>query len=157
MTTLVAPCCACSCSATWSHSFTFPTRWVEEQSSRTLNWDFSLGPLSLGAKRPQELSPGQVPQLATCTQRGPNNVRHAKDRQNGTFHDGPGNTWSARCLFVPRPGPSRHQQRIPDQNRVSPGHTLHNKHNGASSLRSVCDDTQLRGKQYIPSKFVKRK
>ena len=46
---------------------------------------------------------------------------------------------------VPRPGPPRHQQLLPDQVELQPGPALLHLHHGAPPLRPVPHDPQLQG------------
>lgn len=47
------------------------------------------GTVQMDSERQEELPPRQVPQLETRPQCGPDNVRYAQDRKDGTLHDGP--------------------------------------------------------------------
>lgn len=57
--------------------------------------------MSVDIKRKKELSACQIPQLATRVQRRSNNVRYAKNRENGTIYDRFGNIRTSRCMFMP--------------------------------------------------------
>ena len=58
----------------------------------------------------------------------------------------------ARGLPVSRPRPPRHEQRVPDEDGLPPGHPVLHVHDGAPPLRPVRHDPQLRGQQHLPGK-----
>lgn len=99
----------------------------------------------MDSKRAEKLSPGQVSQLAPCPERGPDDVRHDEDRQDGALCDGPGNPGPASGLLLPRFGPPGYEQCVPVEDGQPAGHPVHHQHDGAPSLRSVRDDTELGG------------
>lgn len=103
------------------------------------------GPVPLDTERAEELPSSEVSQLAPRTERGPDHVCDDENRQDGTLHDGSGNSRPARCLPLPRSRPPGHEQRISIENRQSAGHPVHDQHDGASPFRSVRHDTKFRG------------
>lgn len=52
---------------------------------------------------------------------------------------------------VPRPRSPGHEQRVPDQDRITVGHPVHDQHDGTPSLRPVRNDPEQRRQQHIPS------
>lgn len=95
-------------------------------------------------EREKELSTGEIPQLATCTQRGPNDVRNVQNGQNGAFHERFGDARPPSGVLMPRSRPPRHEQRFPNEDRITAGDPLFNKYNGTPPFRSMCYDFEYR-------------
>lgn len=159
MRTRAAPPCECSCNAIWCSNSTFLMRFVlcvllivvifcdsTNNCSLLLHFGYcAAGALSLGSQREEKLPSSEIPQLATRPECRPNDVRHDENRQNGEIYDWPGNIWPACGMSLPRSRSSRHQQFVSNENHQSVGHFVHDQHNGASPLRSMHYDIELRG------------
>lgn len=85
----------------------------------------------------------KVPQLAARIERRTNDVRDAEDWQDGTIHDRSRDSRASGSLSLSRSGSSRHQQRVPDENRISTSDSLLDQHDGTSPLRSVRHDSEF--------------
>lgn len=82
---------------------------VDRQPNNSPRNIHRLGAVPMDAECEEELSTGEVPQLAACAECGPNDVRHDENRENGEIYDWFGNIRIAGGVLVSRSGPSRHQ------------------------------------------------
>jgi hypothetical protein len=105
---------------------------------------FPAGPLSVDPQREKKLPPGKVPQLEARLERGPDDVRHVQNGQDGEVHERLGDVGTAGGVSLSRSGPQGYQQRLPDQDRVAIGHTVLDQYHGTPPFRSVRHDSQYR-------------
>lgn len=60
---------------------------VDRQPNNSPRNIHRLGAVPMDAECEEELSTGEVPQLAACAECGPNDVRHDENRENGEIYD----------------------------------------------------------------------
>lgn len=69
----------------------------------------------MGPERQEELPARQVSQLATRSERLPDHVHHAQDREDGQVHGRPRGVWPPCGLPLSRSGPSGNEQLLSDK------------------------------------------
>lgn len=98
--------------------------------------------LSVAVKREEELPKRYLPQLAACIQRRADDVRYPDIDAVVEGFRGDWVPCSRDWLLVSWPRPPRNQQLVPNQGIFASGAALFNLHDGASSLRSMFDDSE---------------
>lgn len=104
--------------------------------------NFSPGPLPLDPQRKEELPTGEVPQLATRSERGPDDVRHVQNGEDGALHERPGDSGTPGGVSLSRLGPQGNQQRLSDEDRIAAGDSVYHEHDGTPPFRPVRHDPQ---------------